>query len=774
MSMELLTILQFSEVFCAYFFMTVILPAFVLRAKIRGRRLSEKFLMSFLAGNFYLMNLVFALQLLKISNQGTLILGTVVPAFFIWIRVNHIPFMATVHDFWRGIRRLSAGYLGFKTIVVRGLEGLGAAIKKGTKCLGRAFIRRPLEWLLLLVILGLLGYFYGWQLLKGYGYTASDTPVHMYWLNGMERNQIFIDGVYPFGYHCIIYYIHAVFKVDTYVMMRVFSFVQNIMIHMVLVAVIRLCCKSRYISYAAVGMYTIGGLLQANTYFRFLSVLPQEYGMLFILPSAYFAFKFFEERQKELKRDQKKKGESLVCLVYFAMSFSMTLAVHFYDTMIIGLYCVGIAVGYIFWFARKTYFGTVVVTCFISVMIAVLPMGIAFATGTPLQGSLGWGMSVINGSSDEETDEEDEEGMTQLEKDGAVVTYYDADGNLIKTTADTESLEEVPSVVPEPLLPKLARAWDKLCGGITNYVLNDPAPWGYLVVLGAIGMLFVLGVLFFLLRKRCYGAMLISTAAYMVLMVILQAAGDLGIPELMDKNRCRIYFAYSLPVVFAFAIDGVIRLVVWKRSWFRARNVISFACVVAVAIFLQDPQWRKEPLETTMLVTNEAITCLTNIIATEKDFSWTIVSANDETQMGLDHGYHYEVISLLREMELRNMEPDAKPVIQIPTESVYVFVEKVPLDYTIMYEGSGQHISEDGALRNLPSVGGIDMYMGENRWIVMSRLYYWAQEFQRQYPNEMKVYLETDDFICYKIEQNTYRLFNFAIDYGYNSRKGNG
>ena len=31
-------------------------------------------------------------------------------------------------------------------------------------------------------------------------------------------------------------------------------------------------------------------------------------------------------------------------------------------------------------------------------------MAIAFAGGTPLQGSLGWGMSVINGSQNEESD----------------------------------------------------------------------------------------------------------------------------------------------------------------------------------------------------------------------------------------------------------------------------------------------------------------------------------------------------------------------------------
>ena len=32
----------------------------------------------------------------------------------------------------------------------------------------------------------------------------------------------------------------------------------------------------------------------------------------------------------------------------------------------------------------------------------------------------------------------------------------------------------------------------------------------------------------------------------------------------------------------------------------------------------------------------------------------------------------------------------------------------------------------------------------------------------------VQVYYETDQFVCYKIEQNMYHLYNFAIDYGYN------
>ena len=54
---------------------------------------------------------------------------------------------------------------------------------------------------------------------------------------------------------------------------------------------------------------------------------------------------------------------------------------------------------------------------------------------------------------------------------------------------------------------------------------------------------------------------------------------------------------------------------------------------------------------------------------------------------------------------------------------------------------------------------------------MMSRMYYWAQAFMELYPNEMKVYYEDNKFICYKIEQNMYHQYNFAIDYRYNQNK---
>ena len=132
--------------------------------------------------------------------------------------------------------------------------------------LGKAFLKHPLQWLLVLGVMCVAAWFYGVGKLEVYGYTASDTPVHLYWINGMEENNIFIDGVYPFGYHCIIYYLHAVFQIDSYVLMCLFSLAQTIAIHLVLLAFLRLCCKSRYVSYAVVLVYILGNFLQPSTY----------------------------------------------------------------------------------------------------------------------------------------------------------------------------------------------------------------------------------------------------------------------------------------------------------------------------------------------------------------------------------------------------------------------------------------------------------------------------------------------------------------------------
>lgn len=641
-----------------------------------------------------------------------------------------------------------------------------AVLKKAVWLFYCEVVCNTLQWILAGAVIAALFWIYGRQLVLTYGYRASDIPVHLNWINQMSRGNLFASGVYPFGFHCMVYYLHAVFGFDTYVILCVFYLVQVFFIYIVLLAMLKLLCRSLYLPYAGIMVYILGSFWARQTYSRFGSSLPQEFGMIFVIPSVYFLIRFFQTEKKNLKN-----RETKLILGCFALAFSLTLAIHFYGTMIAGLCCIGIAVGFCTRFLNKEYFRRIMLTGIISVFLAVLPMGIAFAGGTPLQGSLGWGLSVINGdSSDTEDTSENEAAQKQAMEEMAA--------RLIENTqnSNSESVQtgEIPVITEAPkhsladkareIPKKMKNLREMMIRRIQEFIINSQEQWCAYAVLVGIAVLILLGLMFIILRRITYGEMLMSAGFCMGILTLLLCAGNLGLPVLMDPARCSIYYVYLLIVSITVLGDGLLYLIFMPRILTIPRNAVSFILTVSMAAGMIHQGLVKTPDFISDYVSNGAFTCLTNIIKENKDETWTIVSANDETQMGLDHGWHYETITFLRKQE--HINKDTKLI--IPTEKVYFFIEKIPLNYSVVYSGSGQSISKKGASQSLPNSGGIGMYQGEGRWILMSRMYYWAQAFMEKYPNDMKVYYESEDFICYVMPQNMYHQYNFAIDYGYN------
>ena len=70
--MTTLITLRFVSIFAAYTGLTVLLPAIMFRRILAGRRLSEQFLMCYTFGNFYIINIVFAVQLCIFQVSGRL------------------------------------------------------------------------------------------------------------------------------------------------------------------------------------------------------------------------------------------------------------------------------------------------------------------------------------------------------------------------------------------------------------------------------------------------------------------------------------------------------------------------------------------------------------------------------------------------------------------------------------------------------------------------------------------------------------------------------
>ena len=786
--MTTLVILRFLGIFAVYTGVTLALPALMFRRILRGRSLAEQFLMCYTFGNFYIINIVFLLQLLHISNFFTLAGLTVVLSIVIGGRVNRIPLKQQAGNTWHLFGKLLRGRMKLKSAIFLFLGKCAEGIKRLAKFFYRHIVKNPIQSMLLLGIGVCLCWIYGRQIILVYGYRASDIPVHMSWINEMSRGKIFAKGVYPFGFHCMIYYLHAVFRFDTYVILCQFFFAQVIFMHLVLLAMLKQLCKTKYIPYIGTFVFLLGNFWSGQTYSRFYATLPQEFGMIFVIPSIYFLIRFFQIPKQKLA-----DKETRLTLQCFAMAFSLTLAIHFYGTMIAGLCCIGIACGFCFRFLRKEYFCRIMFTGICSVFLAVLPMGIAFATGTPLQGSLGWGLSVINGGkssssteAEAETDEaetlevstgDDKNTVRVVKPDGTVMEIDVSD---LPSAQENESGGQMQTETTAPAVPKVSfgekirkipgkakNALSEMSSRILEFIIKlDVKNIGYMI-LASFALLLLLGFIFCVFRQTEYGAMLMSMGFCMWIVTILLCAGVFGLPPLMDGARCSIYYVYLLSAALTALADGLLYMVLPLRKLRLVRNAVSLAVTAAVLMGMFQNRMIKQSDFSSGFVMNGAITCLSNIIHENEDKTWTIVSANDETQMGLDHGWHYETITFLRGME--TLEKNTKVI--IPTKTVYFFIEKIPGDYAVSYAKSGQSISRKGASRSLPNVGGIGMYQGEGRWIVMSRMYYWAQAFMELYPNEMKVYYEDNKFICYKIEQNMYHQYNFAIDYRYNQNK---
>ena len=222
MSMTTLMILQFIKIFAAYTGITVFLPAVMFRRILKGRRLSEKFLMCYTFGNFYIINIVFALQLMHISNVFTLCLVTALLSVLIGCRVNRISLKALIKKNGEVFRKLLQGTMGVKEAIFRIGRKLTVSGRKTGGIFYREVVCDVLQWILTGAVLLALFWVYGRQLVLTYGYRASDIPVHLNWINQMSRGNLFVSGVYPFGFHCMIYYLHTVFRIDTYMILCLF------------------------------------------------------------------------------------------------------------------------------------------------------------------------------------------------------------------------------------------------------------------------------------------------------------------------------------------------------------------------------------------------------------------------------------------------------------------------------------------------------------------------------------------------------------------------
>ena len=130
MSMTMLTILQIAQALSAYTLVTLILPEIMLHKYLAEYKMSERLIGYFLAGNFYIINVVFILQFLHISNRFTLFCATFVSAFVYMILRNRTKSRQILIKIVDIMSRLARNTMGRRTFFSKCGNHIKSALKK--------------------------------------------------------------------------------------------------------------------------------------------------------------------------------------------------------------------------------------------------------------------------------------------------------------------------------------------------------------------------------------------------------------------------------------------------------------------------------------------------------------------------------------------------------------------------------------------------------------------------------------------------------------------
>ncbi len=797
-------IMEYIKVFLGYGFIMFIWPSVVFRKYLRGKEMTYRFAFCTSVQIVIVNTVVLLLGLFHILNPVTIWLFFY--GIFLWsIREK---WMIT-EERWKSIRCLFNGTFGWKHLLFKTTGNIKKVFKNVWRTLFRVYKKHWLEYTILAItiIYGMIYFTYAPFCDHSFGF--GDMYVHHSWTYELTQGNIFSEGVYPEGMHCMLYAIHTLFGVDIY---SCLLFLAGIHVSLTLLGaycLMKEIFKWRYSPIFVLIAFLTLDVVCVNEVFsmsRLQWTLPQEYGFPLMYICATFLIKYL--KSDTVKDFVFKKIHLKGCydenLFVFMMSLAATIVVHFYATIMAFLICAAFAVFMLKRIFNKKHFVPLVVSVVCGLLIAVIPMGGALASGIPFQGSIGWAVNIMNGI-------DPEQGYTSIAGDDTtevVVPEMDditdingVDSNGIPSQNTTPVVEEKSLVerVKEKLISigqgfvALVKEkaeilyWD---GYVTLYK-QDRTHWilAFTCIPLALWIInLLISVPFKIIKKKNpltetingYAATALSTVFFM----IIYAAALLGLPGLVAGAR--LCSTEQMLILMVMIIPFDILFALFKKFTPNAlMQVFSLGAAAGLVAFVwMTGNWHGY-LYYELTRYNAAVMVTNEIMDSLPKNSYTIVSTTDEIYQVIQNGRHEELLTFLT-------ADDEEERYNIPTEYVFIYVEKKPLKYAHNHFFAGpdwlaleryQEIYAGHDLSVCPDVFSSEiseeaakqeiMYFGRpslsystfvSRIIVESKAYEWCQKFNDLYPNELKTYYEDENFVCYYFRQNTDKLFDLVME----------
>lgn len=746
---------EFFKVLLGYLLVGFAWPSFVFAKRLRAKTPIYKFAFCVVVQEVLVNTVVLGLGLLHILNDWTVrIFFYGVPLFVLIRRLN--------------LTEDRAQQLMQAFPVARGKQVLVRLRRRAASWVYR--VRRAarghwLEYLLLAAAAGYALIYFSYGALQLHSYGFSDQYVHHSWIYGLKQGEIFLDGIYPESMHCMIYAVNALFGVRLYSIVLFFGGIQSVVFILAIYCLCRELFTSRYTPFFVLAPYLLLRTGSGSTEFgltRLQCALPMEFGLAPGLFCVLFLLRYLRSAPKPHG-----KGRFAHCffgtdLFLFAMALAAATAAHFYAVIIAFFLCAAVALFHLRKIFSRERFVPLVAAVLCAVLLAAAPMLGALAQGKRFQASMGWALSVMEGTA----------GESRYKEESVVEPMPRLEGRSFA--------EQI----------RLSAKW---VGSTFYYIcsrLIGENIGHFLLILIPILLACFLFFGLLLRRRQCTlnmwlrqrGAGEHGRANYGILLLMglllyaVYAAPYFNLPEIVSGARLGNTIWAVAFMITAIPIDAALLLL---GGWVKAaglRAVAAAALGALCAFCCSEEHYHGYPsYELSRYPADVAL--INQIMETYEPDTYTVVSPTDGLYQIIEHGRHEEAVDFVQGIEEGRYF--------LPTEYVFLFVEKVTFHYGDRYYFTGprwlameraqpeeditfSELSWEAAARELPHQNNpFDYYRNlECRTTIESRLYYWCQSFQKLYPNEMHVYYEDDRFVCYAFRQEPESPFDLAIAYG--------
>ena len=575
--------------------------------------------------------------------------------------------------------------------------------------------------LVLVIIYGMVYFSYGAFRLHSYGY--GDLYTHHKWIYELIEGNIFAEGVYPEAMHCFIYCMHTLSGIKIH---SILLFLQGIHVAVFLVSVYLLLRRVFSWRYTPVFILMTFLTLDLNnadlihSMFRLQITMPMEFGLHTVCLSALFLINYLDreridkgspvgafsniEKKDDVAIGRKVKQRKYFWdenLLLFMMALAAVIMTHFHAMLMALIVCISFAVFALKKICNRKYLIPLTTAVICGVMIAVIPMAGALTQGIPFSTSIDWALNAVNGQESRDARETKEDVETEKEEAGGVEKKSNSEDNVnMKNEEDAGKGEKVQEKSKEKKknsddkdttqneegeLQEIRRSEISITARLLSGVV-ELYDKGYAALYGkrSGGWAFILTVavvVFCWLTKkkekfkrfrevcRKYPPVILVSVIY----VLVYAAPMIGLPDWIPEGRFFAPGHMMLLGVMVMPLDlAFYGLAEVGRDF--AMRLLSFGSVVGIYGAAIATGNFRGMLFYELSRYNAAVEVTESIINTFPQYSYTIVSPTDELYPVIQYGWHEELLRFVEQCE-------GEESYSIPSEYVFIFVEKKPLLY---------------------------------------------------------------------------------------------